>query len=964
MKNTIKESILSYFNLGNNLYEDGPVEGKDDPEVNDPDINAENPNPSRSDLYKERNSFLFLTSNSSDGIIRRGDQMGWIEITKDSMEGGTEIDLEDFQWICPTKEFQKYLKKTGRGYDQKSGEWSVNQNDKKPELPTAIDTPLVGESDRKILSFENFIFENNLINEKEAELKGGELDDTQRKFIKFYFTKNELNNSGKIKKQLNINNLKSGQTIQIFQCPFDPVTEESDPTATTAVTFEIKTVIKAEGSIAKPMAIGHIVAQAPFIDKSPSESSSSLDGMADSFNKWYDSFEKLLGSTSGKIFTTLGAAMAFSDVVKVTLPGLGATAIFYKWKYATRITALMASGSAKNVAAAKAILAKEGSWIGRRFKSIKNSRISRFMKYPFKTVSTISKRIRYLSKRKMAVTKGWKAAKYALFGFKSAGQVAKIAKIGRMVKMVSSIGKWSNPIGWVLLGADAVGSYMNYTSDNQAPSWDPLLGGSGDSLKDYNLPGATNVFKPSKIKVGENITLCWTQNPESGWGLALSFVVSNSTRTTMDLTKIHDFKTGDQSFSLFVINNVNYEAISKMIDQFDLRFLFIKDGVYKEGWADDNIGTYFLGVKNSKNKEDLLPIAYHGHCGFAEFDNLYRDMPDQLVAIDENSPDEYSFYFEDLESNIINVKGRKINNNDIKNASPEEINDLFNVQPKSSFIGNPENESEEDKKKRMESQELSEKEIDGEENNKWYSRLEEKSIVSFSDFKSLKGSVLLEEEEDDEDDTSQSPEDGETSNTDKEFEANFETILDTIQGPIPFCIYIVTEREYANPELRNIYQAGEFTNFVIDPNAISAEDGDKIEELVQVNNLDVLLEARKGTYVYRESEEKETKIDTEEKGSQEIDKTETQTDKKIEEEPKEIMDKIDPDDLEKLEITDWSDITSVKVIRDKNGSPETIKIKNSKANFGDKSKRIEKNNPNFQTALHIAKEFNLSKPAK
>jgi hypothetical protein len=180
------------------------------------------------------------------------------------------------------------------------------------------------------------------------------------------------------------------------------------------------------------------------------------------------------------------------------------------------------------------------------------------------------------------------------------------------------------------------------------------------------------------------------------------------------------------------------------------------------------------------------------------------------------------------------------------------------------------------------------------------------------------------------------------------------------------------EKEYANPDLRDIYQPGTFTNFVVDNRAIKASDGEDIEELVQVNNLDLLLDAKKGIYEYRRSEETviDIKTDTEEEKSKEeksnntVNSIESKDDESDKEESKNFIDKINTEDKSKLGIEDWEDITNVKVIRDKNGNPETIKFKNSKADFGDKSRRIDKEDSNFEVALNVANEFNMSKPTK
>ena len=115
-----------------------------------------------------------------------------------------------------------------------------------------------------------------------------------------------------------------------------------------------------------------------------------------------------------------------------------------------------------------------------------------------------------------------------------------------------------------------------------------------------------------------------------------------------------------------------------------------------------------------------------------------------------------------------------------------------------------------------------------------YSSIEEsKPITSFSDFKLIKESLLLELEKD-------PPIEGGTPKpaveglpievegkeekpkledikgtgfgsrilTAKQMNENFEKVLDTIEEPMAFCIYFVENREYADPELRDIYQPG------------------------------------------------------------------------------------------------------------------------------------------------------------
>jgi hypothetical protein len=213
--------------------------------------------------------------------------------------------------------------------------------------------------------------------------------------------------------------------------------------------------------------------------------------------------------------------------------------------------------------------------------------------------------------------------------------------------------------------------------------------------------------------------------------------------------------------------------------------------------------------------------------------------------------------------------------------------------------------------------------------------------------------------------------------TAKQINENFQKILDTVEEPATFAIYFVEQREYADPELRQIYQPGSFMNFVIDDKAISLSDGADIENHIQVNNLDVLLDAKKGVYNFsdrdRETSLKDKDLeDTEDLGSKASNTVLTSDirssrDKKsvsnsiftkdnVEKDPiKTTLERITPDEKSKLDISNWEDVTSVKIIRDSNGNPETIKIKNKKAKFGDKSRKFEKGQPGFEEALALAK---------
>ena len=1058
-KQSAKESLLSYMYNGgkiSKLYEEngkgetGPKGPKEDPaeEKNDPDKNAENPD--LTDIMGSHSSILFLTAPDKTGIIKRGGNLGFIELTPDIIkDSGMEVDLEDFQWYCPANEFEEYLKHTGRKYDKGSGDWTSESEE----------TEETEEKERKISTYSDFLNEKERL-ESLNELRGmpflgnvgtnvtgkgleyegddpdfqkGKLTDDQRRLVRFLFTRNSLRNSGKMEKELDLTKLKPGDRRWIFVTAFDSETGKSDDKSMVAILFEVDVVILAQGDIGTPMVAGKITKISPNLGSDGGGGFAGvLEAVCGTVGSAWDKLSGALDTTTGKIFGGLAALSGAQQL------GVGAAVVIARYFHLWRKTMHVTSNTPRTLGMLGKIgkFAKTGAGNflkypftkGGLIKDIKGIKNIKNIKGPLSVVKNYRtyRKYAFLNRGKKAL-KGWKLARYILFGRKVVAVGKAAAQISRGARILAGAGKITNPIGWAFLAFDAVGSFMNFTSDNQAPAWDPRLlvkiGGKGDAMKDYVAticPNAKNSFTPADIKTGETITLCWTQNPEGGFAMALSFVMSNSTRTTMNLTKINDFPTG--GLSMFLINSVNYKGLWDKIKGFDLRFLFIKNGTYEEGYMDDNIGAYFLGAKsNPDSKDGILPISYYGHTDFTTFVDASLEMGDQLVVVDKDAPQTFYFHFEDSESNIINVTGSKITDKDLENASGEEINSFFTVEPTSSYIGNPDAETEEEKAEReslensarsssADSDDTEEKpsdspekvELASNENYKWYSSIEEsKPITSFSEFKMIKESLLLEKKKppvaetpEPEPEVKELPievggkeekeppklEDlkgttiGSKILTSKQMNENFEEVLETIENPFKFSIYFVENREYADPELRDIYLPGSFMNFSLDPSAISASEGENIEEDIQVSNLDILLDAKKGLYNFSEKD-RETKLKDEDiKGGDGSKATNTILTADISSardkesvtplgrgEKKEIkttLQRINPDQLSQLEISDWQDVTSIKIIRDGAGNAKTIKIKNRKAGFGDKSRTIEKNEPEWEAALALAKANN------
>jgi hypothetical protein len=1001
-------------------------------QVNDPDKDAANPD--LEDLFTTHQSVLFLTGDEN-GIIQYGSPMQWVELSSkivSNKDAGMDIDLEDFQWICPTEGWNSYLSKTGRQYDKNKDEWDVKENEEENleeerTISSYSDFIEGKENSRDLNEFFGFLNPTGRTrqtrqgmeySEKDTEFVKGALGKKDRNLLKFIFTKNKLNNSGKIEKKLDIKKLKKDEAYEIFVMPFDAQTGKTEKLGVIGVTFKVIGVIPKQGDIAKPMVIGEIQKMAPNFGKAQGTDIDTILGqIVSTFDVVLGEFEKVFSTAWGKIFTGLSTLAGLSKIMGYAATPLLAWRGLSFIRYSSMVSAYISSGKTAEEALALARGARAArsgsSWWAKAAKtSVKP--VTNFVKYP----ATVLNRIK--TAKNVKFLKGWNYAKYITFGAKYLvnARKAKSAALGaKIIARGSNAFKFTNPLGWVLLGVDAIGSAINYTSDNQAPSWDPILGSTlgGDSLKAFNIPGSTNIFVPKDIKAGENITLCWTQNPGKGFAAVLSFVVSNSTRTTMNLTKMFDFDK--QGFSLFLINSVNSKEIWDDIKVYNLRLLFIKHGTYEEGIMDDNIGCKFFGVnQSSEDKDSIPPISYFGHCDYVTFYNAYSDAPDQLVVIDKTAPENFEFHFEDSESNVINVYGRKITDKDIEKADESEIYSLFHVEPVSTLIGNPDDESEEEKEERESIERSTEKESEDFQpfgdsrkksdsivsNESWYYDIDNsKPISSFNEFKSLKESILLEygkpsvdavEKEPDEKNKEGDPstadqnKEAETQKSGgggsipsnffeaKEAQKRFEDVLFTQEGPYGFAIYFVEKREYADPTLRGIYKPGSFMNFTIDGEALSASNGDSIQGSVLVNNLDVLLDVKKGIYNFSKKDKGVSKEELEKS----LEDQEKKSDEKIptsiinregspiyrerikDEDTNEIKkakERISSEDQSSLDIEDWDDVTSVKIIKGEDGNPETIKIKNRKAKLGDKSRRISKDDPNFASALRLAKAF-------
>jgi len=191
-------------------------------------------------------------------------------------------------------------------------------------------------------------------------------------------------------------------------------------------------------------------------------------------------------------------------------------------------------------------------------------------------------------------------------------------------------------------------------------------------------------------------------------------------------------------------------------------------------------------------------------------------------------------------------------------------------------------------------------------------------------------------------------------------------------SPARVSVYLVTDKEYANPELRGKYETGDFTNFIVSDDSLLAKDGDPIE--VSINSDEILENTKFGIYTYsEEKDDSETsvepsapsKLDSEKPKKEEGTETNRKEDEdyiKVDQDDVSIKNKkrstiirdkdveggvnlldklISPDDKRILKIDNWDSITTAKEFFNNKGEVIAVKIWNKNAEFGDRKRKYK-----------------------
>lgn len=498
---------------------------------------------------------------------------------------------------------------------------------------------------------------------------------------------------------------------------------------------------------------------------------------------------------------------------------------------------------------------------------------------------------------------------------------------------IKGAAEWVPVVGWVLAAVDVVGSTWNWFSDNQAPRFSEI-----DSF-------AKNEFVPQSIPVGVPITICWSQEAGGAWGNVINFIANNDTRTTMELVKIGDFN----GKTIFILAQINSKELGKQLAEHDLTLIaFNSSEKVETGILDNDDLDFEISTIDQIGKLSVM-YNFKGVCDWSEIYTAYEAASDQLFISDPDAPKKYRFYFEDSDGEKINVSGNLITDEQLAKFADSDykkyFGDLLNVN-EGEYLN-----------------------LDWDKNV-----LESENILSFEDFSSKAFTV------NEEDETQQ------TEVADNLAPAE-------MTGPKKVAIYLVEEKQYANPNLRGTFETGDFKDFVVDPQYWKVKDGTKIDVLVDTD--EILEDPIKGIFTWQdegkeiEDEGKKKSTDTspedrdkeDEKGKEGEGKEETG--EKI---PDDYYITVDPDDVrikqrersttirdfnvsgglnpfdkfltprqkEILGIDTWKQITFAKEFLDKRGDIIEVKLKNKFAPFGDRTRKYRVVDGE---AFEVAKKF-------
>jgi hypothetical protein len=753
------------------------------------------------------------------------------------LENPNTATFDDFQWWSSASAFDKWLKENPRSWVADSEDVSFKYKSYE-ELIESVSAKynLKYDGDRFdeadiIKSFESYIAQKGtaqIFEGGEPAAGGISMDARAREQIKVIYAYNKMKEEGKL------SSFDANALTDSSKCVFTCIRDEAGNAK-----MQSLTAFKMQG-----------------YGKDSEKAKIKLVNIIDSRPEGLINEKTTIDSLTSGMMLGIAAVGGFS----VGALAFGTGAISKGFEVVEGIKALKAiRGYAPGTKAVSSIAkgAKGANWVSKVVKGGKNGIKTVFGGVPFGSTIAVGKGIAQGVRTARAVSKLGGTTKNIVSAFGMG-----------LTRGASAAGFKAIPfVGQVLAIAGAVGTLYNWNSNKQAPSYNEIKGQGF----------AHNEFNVKSVKIGDLITICWSQPAGGGWGMAVSFLWENDTRTTATMLKVADNGTS----SIFVLVNIHAAELSKQLAAHDLILVSIVNEVYNTHAGTVASIRRLLDAEDIDFKYQLIDgidkmatlFDFEGMCDWTEFLTYYDAASDQYIATDGKAPDRYLFYYKDQNGDHINVVGKILPNDKLKGISDADFDSIFNpTDARKKDYGITDTRG-----KKNESLDI----VDADHIliNESGSR---SVITTFSDFQ--KGITRLVEKTGDEvkkqegtlgpDETTVSPtasaesteartpeEDGpeedDASNSDVSRENNELRggSNQNISGPKLIAVYDVVAREYANPELRK-YVPGVFVNFFINPADYEAKQGDKIN--VEVNSVyESIDNTRYGVYEYKKKKKKE-----------------------------------------------------------------------------------------------------------
>ena len=849
-----------------------------------------------------------------NGTIRKGDPFVWLDVPTDvNGEFYTEFELEDFQWWAYSKPFNDWFKSSGRSWQASESE-IMSDGDALVERWKAEKV----KEGKTIMSFLDFVNESvrseyiELFETKPGEESGERSEGTgitAQDQIKFLFAYTKLVKQGAIQTTFDMNtDFNVGDEKAFF---LTAVQDDAEAQALNmkAIKFKAKT-----GPSSGAGRLAQATEMYPGPSPIPPEATSNAI-----LTKIQQDLSSLGTWGQGMI-----AGWGIYNVAAIAGTSYLAYRIFNGWKFASAVKAIGSSGG-QTAAKTIADLLRGG-------RAARGS-VGIFGKLG-KSVGS------YIFKEGLGTAKAFKAARKAWKGASQAKTAMRLLSTGKafLKGTVAGGARFVPVLGWVLTAVDAVGSMINWYSDNQAPTPDEAV----------ELFDGKKTFSPSSIEVGETIVLCWAQPDDSAWGGVLSWVVSNigETRTILEMTKIINDASGN---SIFILQSANSTSLNEQIKSSMLTLIAVPNSAKLENELVDN--NDFSGKICGISRDDVnaegdaipVPFDFQGVCNWDTLVSAVESAEGVFFKADPNAPATYEFNFEDMDGDRINVVGTLVTDDDLANLTADDIERIF-------YGGIDTGNSRRGEEAESEEEEEDTEDLETEETN------ESSRVVNFESFRS--GRLY---ESGDEEDTSD--------------------VLDAFQGPVTLAIYVCDEpnsKAYASREIGKKKRLPQFTNFAINPDDYNAGPGTTID--LDVNSDEDIEDPKAGYAEYREGSEVDREVVVEEpkegdesgeEGTGEVQagdgkiiapditKKERKHSTVIKDGDKDgginLMDEfLTTEDKDVLGISDWDKVTMVKARYDDNGEISKIIVRNKDAEFMKKSKEYI---PSDGESFEIAKKL-------